>query len=82
MTKHDWFWVIVKTAGLIALAYALTTLVFIVTLLGDMAFGSILVRILFNVAAVGALGVWLIRDGKMLTDWARASDRDAPTGGA
>jgi len=75
MTKHDWFWVLVKAAGLVLLCYGVFALLMIVTLLGDLPFGSVLFRLLINVGATGVAGVWLIRDGNLLVDWARASDR-------
>lgn len=81
MTKHDWFWVCVKVSGLVALLYAVIAMVTMVTLFGDLPFGSILLRLLINVGAIGAAGVWLIRDGKVLTEWARASDRGSASGG-
>jgi hypothetical protein len=60
--------------------YAVFTLAMMVTLLGDVAFGSVALRILVNVVAVGAGGVWLVRDGNLLLQWARNSDRGTGTG--
>ncbi|MGE3173573.1 MAG: hypothetical protein AB7O97_13195 [Planctomycetota bacterium] len=78
MTKHDWFWVAVKIAGMVLMVGSLWGLTAAVTLLGDLPFGSLLLRLLFNVGAVGALGLWMVRDGRLLTEWARQSDREAP----
>jgi hypothetical protein len=80
MTKHDWFWVFLKAAGVAALLSSLFALTAIVTVLGDLPFGSILVRLLINVGAMGAAGVWLIRDGNLLIEWAKASDRGSSSG--
>ena len=74
MTKHDWFWVFVKVTGLALIGYAVFTVTFIVTMFGDMPFGSILTRMLINVGVVGGVGLWLIRDGRLLTEWAKKSD--------
>lgn len=76
MTKHDWFWVAVKVAGLCMLVYSVVMLTTMVTLLGDLPFGSMLGRLLINVGAVGFAGFWMIRDGRLLVSWARASDQD------
>jgi hypothetical protein len=76
MTKHDWFWVFVKVAGLAALLYAVFAAVTILTLFGDMQFGSVLWRLMLNVGLIGAAGIWLIRGGSVLTDLARARDRE------
>jgi hypothetical protein len=73
--QHDWFWVLVKFAGLALLTYAAFALVMVVTLLGDLPFSSVLLRLVINVGALAAAGIWLIRDGNLLMTWALASDR-------
>jgi hypothetical protein len=80
MSKHDWFWVAVKVAGLICLGSAVFALVMMLVMLGGESFGSVLLRLLINVGVIGAIGIWLIRDGSMLIAWAKASDRDAKPG--
>lgn len=78
MTKYDCFWVAVKVAGMVLMVASLWALTAAVTLLGDLPFGSLLLRLLVNVGVVGALGLWMVRDGRLLTEWARQSDRGAP----
>ena len=79
MTKHDWFWVAVKVAGLVLLLTAGFTLLtmlmglFGISGYGEIGFGRFLLSLLLYVGVMGVAGVWLIRDGSLLLRWAAAA---------